>query len=187
MSEADRKRWEERYRAGSHRAAADPWVLERLREAPVGRLLDVASGTGALALEAAAMGFFVSAIDISSVALEELGQEAQGRGLTIETHVADLDEAKALDGLGPFDFLSVSRYKPTPSQWQRLADVLVPGGSLFLCSFSERQESMRPAFRLNQGELMTTLEPLGLVLKEWQSFERGGDHMAGSVWVKGAA
>ena len=185
MSEADRKRWDERHAEGGHRSVADPWMLEQLADRKTGRLLDVAAGRGALALEATVMGFSVCAVDISRIALDDLEAEARHRGLAIETRTADLDDITALAGLAPFDLLTISRYKPTPLQWQNIAPALKDGGHLLVCSFSDRQQSMRPAFRLNRECLKAELEPLGFSLKVWQDLERDENFMAGSVWVKG--
>ena len=184
MSDADRERWENRYRGGSRPSTADPWVVERLERLPRRRLLEVAAGEGALALEAASLGFAVTAIDIAAMALGRLEAEARRRGLVLETRTADLDDAAALAGLAPFAAMTVTRYKPSPWQWHQLASLLETGGDLLLCSFSPAQDSIRPAFRLDRGELTGMLGPMGLRLLEWRTFERKGDHLAGSHWRK---
>jgi SAM-dependent methyltransferase len=67
------------------------WVdaLAAVLPAPPGDVLDVASGTGYLALAAASLGHRVTAVDLAPAMLEELVATATARGLTVDTRLGD--------------------------------------------------------------------------------------------------
>ncbi len=92
MSEADRDKWDTRYRQGSYQARTHPTELlaEWLPQLPRGRALDVACGAGRNALYLAEAGYEVEAIDISRVALERLRETARARGLDVTCIETDL-------------------------------------------------------------------------------------------------
>jgi ubiquinone/menaquinone biosynthesis C-methylase UbiE len=56
---------------------------------PPAEILDVAAGTGYVALAAAALGHRVTAIDLSPQMLEELGSRAADRGLSVDARLED--------------------------------------------------------------------------------------------------
>lgn len=92
MADADRTRWEARYRAGAH-DATDPVPLlgKALPHAPkAGRALDLACGRGRHAIALARAGYDVDAVDISPTALAS-GRERAG-DLPIHWIEADLDD-----------------------------------------------------------------------------------------------
>lgn len=93
MSEADLRKWDDRYRAGSYAGRHHPTLLveDFLTSARRGRALDVACGTGRNALYLAGAGFDVDAIDISEIGLERARATAVVRGLDINWIAADLE------------------------------------------------------------------------------------------------
>jgi ubiquinone/menaquinone biosynthesis C-methylase UbiE len=87
-----------------HVTPSGEWALPRdaLRRAGVApgmRLLDVASGSGAVALTAARLGARVMAVDLSPVMIERLRARARAEGLTgvearvMDGHALDLEDA----------------------------------------------------------------------------------------------
>lgn len=129
MSDAEREKWDERYRDGSYRAREHPTALlvEWLPRLPRGRALDVACGVGRNALHLASAGYRVDAIDISRVALRRAEQRARERGLDVAWMATDLDVAE----LEPraYDVIVVARYinrALTP----RIEEALADGGHL---------------------------------------------------------
>jgi SAM-dependent methyltransferase len=77
----------------------DPFVqatwtasLERLLPPPPARVLDCGAGTGFLSLIAARLGHEVTAIDLSPVMVERLGEAASHEGLEIEVIVGSADQ-----------------------------------------------------------------------------------------------
>ena len=95
MSLDDQSRWDRQYgqSPGSEKPAgflqeifdSDSWQI-----AP-GQALDIACGSGRNALFLAARGFHVTAVDISSVGLEQAAQRAREKSLSISWQQADLE------------------------------------------------------------------------------------------------
>lgn len=129
MSDADRTRWDQRYRDGSYRARPHPTELlqQWQPELPRGRALDIACGAGRNALYLAGCGYEVDAVDISPTALERAREQARERGLEVNFIEADLDSF--VPDHERYDLVVVARYvnrKLLP----RLARALKPGGAL---------------------------------------------------------
>ncbi len=185
MSEADRRRWEDRWRRRSHDLPApEPFLLRLLPALPPGRVLDVAAGAGRHAVPLAARGFAVTALDISAEALRLLEARARAAGVRVAVRRADLDEEDALAGLGPFDLLLVIRYRPPPEQWHRLLDVLAATGAVLVCTFGEedhRRHGTRREHCISRRELEAVLAPrLRPVI--YEVFEEDGRVLEGSLW-----
>jgi SAM-dependent methyltransferase len=164
----------------------EPFLVRHADDLPRGPLLDVAAGHGRNALWLAEQGFPVTAVDVSPVAIDRLGQAAVARGLPIRAVAGDLDEPGALAGLGPFASLVVVRFKPSPSQWRHLLAALRPGGRALLCSFGPAQHDRHGfplAFCLERDELEAGLTP-DLKLLSWESFAVDEDNLEGSLWEK---
>ena len=184
MSEDDRSHWEQRYKQGLHSSNPDPWVIMHLCKINRGRLLDVAAGEGALSVQAALLGFSVVALDIAPTAILRAEKRAKEQGVQIVGQCVDLDDEGALNKLGVFDIVVITKYNPTTAQWYKIIQTMRPHATLLLCSFNQRQVSMRPAFRLERAGLENLLTSQGLKLRLWEDMMRNGDHLAGSIWVK---
>lgn len=67
------------------------WVdaLASVLPQPPGDVLDVATGTGYVALAAASLGHRVTAIDLAAAMLEKLAATASARGLVIDARIGD--------------------------------------------------------------------------------------------------
>jgi len=156
LTDADRTKWNERYREGAYEDRPHPSDLLRqwVERLPCGRALDVACGAGRNALFLAANGFAVDAVDIASEGLARGRRSAAERGLTIHWIEHDLDRPLAL----PDDYalILVVRFLDLPLI-HRLAQRLAPGG-LLICEEHLRTEAEvigpgNPAFRVAPGEL----------------------------------
>ncbi len=166
----DRERWNEQYRNKRDEIGpAASWVAENrdlLEAQPRGRVLDVACGRGRNALLLAELGFTVEALDVSEVALELLGQEAQRRGVTVDTRRADLREAPELE-TGAYAVVLDMFFLDRPLLGA-LSRALAPGGLLFFETFTtdhlkEPWGPSQPASVLKPGELLglfADLEPV---------------------------
>lgn len=167
MSRDERTRWDERYASGAYvpRAHPSPFLVAWLDHIPVGRALDLATGTGRNALELAEAGFEVDAVDISAVALDRARAEAGQRGLQVRWVEADLD-ADPLPGAG-YDLITVLRYR-NRRLWPRLVTALAPDGWLLVehhlrTSLPDAAGPQDPAFRLEPGELLEACRDLRVV------------------------
>lgn len=169
MSQAERDKWDERYRAGAYGDRTQPTALlsawiDRL---PRGRALDVACGAGRNALFLAARGYAVDAVDISAVALERGRSDAERLGLPIRWLCADLDDGPE-DALppGPYDLVVWVRFV-NYSLLARIARRLAPGGHVLceqhLVTATEVAGPRTAAFRLRPGELRTQATDLEIV------------------------
>ncbi|MEZ4338991.1 MAG: class I SAM-dependent methyltransferase [Sandaracinaceae bacterium] len=165
MADEDRTKWDARYEAsgspGSAPAWLDAWdaVLPRS-----GRALDVASGTGRLALWARSRGLEVTAIDISKVALDRL-REAAPDVVTVER---DLELDPRLPR-GPFALITCFRYRQL-SLWPSMSAVLAPGGVLVaeVLGVANLERHAHPSRRwlADPGELLEAARGLEIVHAE---------------------
>jgi SAM-dependent methyltransferase len=167
VSEDERTRWDHRYASGEYapRPRPAPFLLKWLDRIPVGRALDVATGTGRNALALAGAGYTVDAVDISAVAIDRARVEAERRGLDVRWHVADLD-ADPLPGAG-YELITVVRYR-NRALWPRLVAALSSAGWILLEHHlqTHRTDVEGPsddAFRLAPGELLEDFGHLRIV------------------------
>ena len=103
------------------------------------RFLDVAAGSGALAIPAARLGARVLAIDQSPAMLKLLRRRAGEEGLAIETRAMD-GHALALDDAG-FDMagsqFGVMLFPDMPKGIAELARVVRPGGRVVMVAYGD--------------------------------------------------
>ncbi len=151
------KGWDERYRQG--RAMPDEpaaLLVESLSLLPQGgEALDIAMGTGRNALYLASLGFRVTGVDLSAVAVEKCRQKAERLGLSIEALVADLEHHPF--PTGEYDLI-VNFYYLQRSLAPQIIAALKPGGVLVFESFTIDQLQFgwgpkSPDHLLHPGEL----------------------------------
>ncbi len=169
MSEADRAKWDTRYREGSYEARTWPspfletW-LGRPPRTPGARALDVACGAGRNALRLAEAGYRVDGVDISAAALARAAETAAQRGLAVRWIDADLDTWQP--EAGAYALVSVIRYM-NRALHRRLPGALAPGGWLVFEHHFQTTEAVDgprgDAFRLAPGELLGAFEGLRVV------------------------
>jgi 2-polyprenyl-3-methyl-5-hydroxy-6-metoxy-1,4-benzoquinol methylase len=127
--------WDERYRTKPEIWSGNPnavLVAEAAGLRP-GTALDAGAGEGGDACWLAALGWKVTAADISGVAIERAARRASERGLAITWLHADLAKAPAP---GTYDlvtahFLHVPKSEQ-PSLFRHLAAAVAPGGTLLV-------------------------------------------------------
>jgi SAM-dependent methyltransferase len=160
MSQAERLKWDERYRTGAYTDRKHPtallaeWVLQLAR----GRALDVACGAGRNSLYLAANGWRVDAVDISPVGLERARQNATAQGLEVSWIQADLeDDPGAVLPAGPYDLIVLARYV-NRAVYRPLVERLASGGMLIcdqhIVSSDDVIGPKNPAYRLQHNELL---------------------------------
>ena len=160
--ESDRLRWNRKYGRGEGPAHFEPqaFLVEHaglLRRAARGGLaLDVACGFGGNALYLAAQGYTVDAVDVSEVALEAAGAEAERRGLRERIRLVQADVDRWPVPPERYDLMVVFFYL-NRALMPRLARGLRPGGLLFQANRNRRHLVIRPDFSpdylLEVGEL----------------------------------
>ena len=159
LSQQDRIKWDEKYRAGAYAGRDHPTRLlaEWVPQANRGRALDVACGAGRNSVFLAVQGYLVDAVDISAAGLECARRSAETRGVHVHWIEADLETgaASALPS-GPYDLIVMVRYVNRslyPLLLERLAD-----DGIFLCEEHLKSEEdvigpANPAYRLSPNEL----------------------------------
>ena len=92
MSTADRNKWDQRYREGAYASRDYPseFLKQRLPHLKRGKALDLACGAGRNSIFLAQNGFFVDAVDVSSVGLEKARKRAETLGVSINWLNQDL-------------------------------------------------------------------------------------------------
>ena len=96
MSQADRDKWNERYRSGTYVSRTHPsallteWLPKLGWDGDDRRALDVACGRGRNSVYLARKRWQVDAIDISNIALHHLSKTARAENLSITCFEADL-------------------------------------------------------------------------------------------------
>jgi pimeloyl-ACP methyl ester carboxylesterase/ubiquinone/menaquinone biosynthesis C-methylase UbiE len=105
------------------------------------RMVDVAAGSGALAIPAARLGARVLAIDQSPVMLGYLRARTWNEGLEIETRVMDGHALELADNT--FDLagsqFGVMLFEDMPRGLREMARVVVPGGRVLINAFGDPQ------------------------------------------------
>jgi SAM-dependent methyltransferase len=159
VSETERDKWNERYRAGSYEDRVHPTALlaDWMARLPRGSALDVACGAGRNALFLAAAGHEVHAIDIADAGLTRARASARERDLEVRWIAADLDDDP--DDAIPrrsYDLIVWIRYV-NPKLMPHLLDRLGVGGHLIceqhLCTTADVVGPRGDRFRLQPNEL----------------------------------
>jgi SAM-dependent methyltransferase len=176
MSEADKDKWNRRYRDGAYRERMHPsallreWQLRLRDSSSQRRAVDLACGAGRNSLYLARQGWTVTALDISQVALDRLTAGAAKERLPIACVQADLDTAAplvpALSMDNYYDLAIMIRYTHLP-----LIDYLKPllnsGGHLMvelhLQTDAEVVGPRNPKFRVAPGALRQAADDLEIL------------------------
>lgn len=170
MSEADRAKWDQRYRQGAYSSRPHPSAFlascaEWLPSS--GRALDIACGTGRNAAFLARHGLSVDAVDISKVALE---RARSGAGdLPIRWLQQDLDQGFPSER--SYDAIVDIRYVNMPLLGSLLPK-LAPGGVLIVeqhLAYDGPQDVVgpsNPAFRVAVGQLRELAQTLCILRLE---------------------
>ena len=127
--------WDARYRDEPDLWTKEPnaALVQFAGDLEPGRALDIGAGDGRNAIWLATQGWSVTAIDLSTVALERAAERAAARGAQLECIVADWREPDF--GEAAFELVVVSFMHPLPDErealFARVARALVPGGHVF--------------------------------------------------------
>ncbi|MEM1417097.1 MAG: class I SAM-dependent methyltransferase [Myxococcota bacterium] len=147
MADADREKWDARYRSGQHPGGEPSWLREFEGELPgEGKALDVAAGSGRVSVYLARRGLSVTAIDISPVGLALAREAASDEGLEIRTQAIDLERQPLPEG--PFDLVACFHYRQR-ALFPVILSQLEPGGMVVaeLPTLRNLERQMRPSKR----------------------------------------
>ena len=169
MSEADRLKWDARYRAGDH-AGREPSALLLDLDALLptrGRALDAAGGAGRHALWLVRRGLDVTLADVSPVALALAQERAATEGLKLATLPLDLVAEPLPDG--PWDLIICFHFLHRPL-FSVFPGALAPGG-LLVYAHPTRTNLTRfsrpgPDYLLDDNELPRLVTGLEIVHHE---------------------
>lgn len=187
MSDADRDKWNDRYREGAYadrdqpsllvvEHAADIAATQRAAAEPGVKLraLDLACGAGRNARYLATLGYDVDAVDIAGEAL------ARGAVLSGDANIRWLEHDLDLGlprSLGDYDLILIIRYLDL-SLVAAAAERLRPGGYLVceahLITDAAVIGPRDPAFRAAPGELRRAAATLDVV-ESWEGIVRDPD------------
>ena len=164
MVEADRVRWNERYRVEPYDFTPLEWLVAlgpKLRPARAGaRALDLACGGGRNSLFLARLGYQVDAWDISEVALEILHTELARTNEALDVRPRRVDLEAVELPIGEYDLVLDAHYLDR-GLLPALVSALRPGGLLLVHTFLQpRAGAYDPAHALEPGELRRTLAEL---------------------------
>ncbi|MAO39792.1 MAG: hypothetical protein CMK70_06100 [Pseudohongiella sp.] len=172
MSQADKEKWDARYRDGAYatRNYPSPFLVQALKMIGTppsnARALDLACGAGRNAVHLASCGYQVNAVDISETALAlgaDMARQAELSG--IQWHAHDLD--RPLPGtLNGFHLISVLRYLNLPII-PSLIERLMPGAFLVVEVHLQSEEAVSgpggTRFRAAPGELRESASNLEVI------------------------
>jgi SAM-dependent methyltransferase len=174
----DRLRWNAKYADAGRGDAAGPPSAHPLAERalslelPDGGVLDLASGPSGSALQAAATGRPVTAVDISEVALGRLGEQARRRGLASLITLVQADLG-AWRPDGPVYALVLCTGFWDRAVFGRAAGAVRPGGLLAWEAFTEEARRDRP--RLPAAWCLGAGEPASLLPDGFTVLEQADD------------
>jgi SAM-dependent methyltransferase len=131
----DRRAWDERYREKL------PWgtepnrfLVDAVRDLAPGTALDIACGQGRNAVWLASLGWSVTGVDWSEVAIDGAGRLAESAGVQVTLIVADLEQWRPEPGA--YDLALVVYLQPPPAlrehAWDLAASAVAPGGRLIV-------------------------------------------------------
>ena len=166
MTEADRRRWNERY-AGLEPASVDAiqppgFLLPHLDVIPTtGRALELACGRGLGTIWLARRGLDAWGLDVSAVAIGQARELAahSGTGNSCRFDVVDLDDG--LPAGPPVDVILCHKFRDRRLD-RAIIDRLARGGILAITALSEVDAAPGP-FRATPGELPAAFADLELL------------------------
>jgi SAM-dependent methyltransferase len=157
MSEFDRNKWNKKYKekpALLEERPPSPMVKQYFQEAVGQQALDLACGNGRNTLFLAQQGFHVDAVDISSLALDNLRQKSQDLNITL--HELDLDTFTPKENT--YDLALMTNYLDR-ALILRTAKMLKPKALFIIETYMEHPENEKkdsnPGFLLQKEELKT--------------------------------
>ena len=178
MSEADRTRWNDRYKSGEYIGRTHPTDLLRswLSICPAGTALDLACGSGRNSRFLAEAGYDVTGIDISNVAIELASAASSKSDQKPSYEVQDLENSQIQ---GNFDLIVMVRYVnfDLVSKFDahlRPNGVVIIEEHLFRNDIPDLAGPKDPSFRVDAGSLRSRLKNVR-ILHEFEGLTQDPD------------
>ena len=149
-------KWAKRHRESEARDLPNELVVRFASQLKAGRVLDLACGAGRHALYLAELGWQVTAVDSSKVALEILSQVASEKGLQVDVGVANLETGEFVIELEAYDLIVNCCYLQRDLFPAIKAGVKIGGCVLAVIAMVDddpQVKPMNPDFLLQTGEL----------------------------------
>ena len=145
--------WDERYTSsGGELQEPAPLLVEAVEHVSPGRALDLACGLGRHAIFLARLGWQVTAVDSSTVAIEQV----RGHGLVIDARLADLEKGEFSIDPNAYDLICDFLYLQR-SLFPQIRAGVRPGGlfvaAIHMADPDPQVKPMNPAYLLDPGEL----------------------------------
>lgn len=165
--------WDERYAGTGQVWSGQPntvLVTEAARLTP-GRVLDVGCGEGADAVWLAGLGWEVTALDVSRVALRRASTHAEQAGAQVRWVHAGLLEAPL--PRGGFDLVS-AQYPallrtPAHDAERRLLDAVAPGGLLLVVHHADVDTAEAKDHGFDPADFVSPADVAALLDADWQA------------------
>jgi len=172
MAQADKERWDEKHSKDMMPHTPIKHVSEYAQIATGKQALDIACGNGRHSKYMVSLGFKVDALDISSVAIEQLQNIPHINAIEVDFDTYTLKEEK-------YDLI-VCTYFLERKLFPQMVKALKPNGIIIMETFLHDEGNERvasnPAFRLNKGELESYFKQSCelLHINEWQDVDYTG-------------
>ncbi len=181
------REWDERYAAQELVWSAEPnrFVEEECGALPPGRALDVAAGEGRNSIWLAGLGWSVTAVDFSSVALDKGRRLAERQGDPVSSRIdwVQADVRSFEPEPGGFDLVVIAYLQVPAGDRRRVvahaADALAPGGTLLVVGHDRANLEdgvggpQDPAVLYRPDDIVADLAPAGdLVVERAVTVER---------------
>ena len=152
MALEDKERWDEKYQNNKIPDEPIKLITDYAALAPGKQALDIACGMGRHSKYLASLGFEVDALDISSVALDQLKEIPHIHAKEVDFDTYTLPKEK-------YDLI-VCTYYLERKLFPQMIEALKPNGIILFETFLHHPDNERapsnPAFMLNEGELEAT-------------------------------
>jgi len=149
MAIADKERWDEKHSKNMMPQTPIKLVSDYAKLATGKQALDIACGNGRHSKYLASLDFEVDALDISSVAIEQLQGIPHIHAKQVDFDTYTLEKNK-------YDLI-VCTYFLERKLFPQMIEALKPNGIILMETFLHHEDNERtpsnPAFRLNEGEL----------------------------------
>jgi len=186
----DARDWDQKYQEAAHLhwpAAPNIFVSDRLHDAVPGRGLDLAAGEGRNAIWLASLGWKMTAVDFSEVAIER----GVARATDVDFVVADVLEWEPDTS---FDLILIAYLHLQSAEYEKVVhrakDWLEPGGELFMIGHDVSNIEhghggpQYPEILWNVDEMIGWME--GLTIVEGQVGRRPVDTDEGRMFARDA-